>query len=58
MCRGLISLVEDDPAVGRATARLLRARNFKGEGFSSAEDFLKSGHLDNTSCLIPAGPRS
>jgi len=43
---GVISLIEDDAAVSMATGRLLRAMGFGVEGFSSAEDFLKSGQRE------------
>jgi FixJ family two-component response regulator len=48
----LISVVDDDPAVIEAMVNLIQSVGYKGKGFHSAEDFLKSRHLLQTSCLI------
>jgi len=47
-----ISIVDDDESVRRATASLLRACGFVTSTFGSAEEFLRSPHLHDTSCLI------
>jgi FixJ family two-component response regulator len=48
----LISIVDDDPVVREATADLLSSLGYKALGFESAEEFLDSGHITNTGCLI------
>jgi CheY-like chemotaxis protein len=50
--RAFVAFIDDDQAVCDAMLGLLRVSGYKVEGFSSAEDFLKSGRLDTTSCLI------
>jgi FixJ family two-component response regulator len=48
----LIAFVDDDQAICEAMVRLLKAFGFVAEAFSSAEAFLQSGRLADTSCLI------
>lgn len=48
----MISIVDDDESVREATKGLLEARGYSAEAFSGAEEFLQSGHVDETSCLI------
>jgi FixJ family two-component response regulator len=48
----LISVVDDDPAVVEAMVSLIQSVGYKGKGFHSAEDFLNSRQLVQTSCLI------
>ena len=48
----LIVCVEDDASVREAIEGLLAALGFTAEVFSSAEEFLQSGRLGDTSCLI------
>ena len=48
----LISIVDDDASVRTATARLLRALGFSTHAFASAQEFLLSPRLHETSCLI------
>ena len=50
--RNLISIIDDDEAVRRTTTRLIESFGFRAAAFESAEDFLGSGHLNDTSCLI------
>lgn len=47
-----ISIVDDDEAIRVATASLLRSYGFLTSTFGSAEEFLRSPHLHDTSCLI------
>jgi FixJ family two-component response regulator len=48
----LISIVDDDLSVREATTSLLEAYGYATAAFASAEDFLSSGRLDETSCLV------
>jgi len=48
----LISIVDDDESVRRTTALLIESFGFRAAAFESAETFLNSGHLHDTSCLI------
>ena len=52
MSTGLISVIDDDESVRRATSRLLKSMGFDVEVFSSAQEFLLSARLRDTSCLI------
>jgi FixJ family two-component response regulator len=48
----LVSIVDDDLSVRRSTRRLLRSAGFRVEAFASAEEFLASGQIVETACLI------
>jgi FixJ family two-component response regulator len=48
----LVSIVDDDFSVGRSTQRLLRSSGFRAAAFTSAEDFLQSGRVRETECLL------
>jgi FixJ family two-component response regulator len=48
----LVSIVDDDVSVGRSMQRLLRCSGLRAEAFTSAEDFLQSGHARETACLL------
>jgi FixJ family two-component response regulator len=50
--RVLIAVVDDSESLREAMQSLLKALGFSAESFPSAEDFLKSGKLQATSCLI------
>jgi FixJ family two-component response regulator len=50
--RCLIAVVDDDEAIREATESLLRAVGFRVVVYASAEDFLRSSHLQVTACLI------
>jgi FixJ family two-component response regulator len=51
--RALLSVVvDDDESVRESLPDLLREFGFAARAFSSAEEFLSSGCLDETSCLI------
>ena len=52
MARGLISVVDDDESIRRTTTFLIESFGFRAAAFESAEGFLKSGQLHDTSCLI------
>lgn len=48
----LISVVDDDESVRESLPELLRGLGFAAQTFSSAEEFLGSGDVDRTNCLI------
>ena len=48
----VISIVDDDESVRAATASLVRSLGFTAHTFASAEEFLRSTHVEETSCLI------
>ncbi len=52
MTENLISIVDDDESVRRTTTLLIESFGFRAAAFESAETFLRSGHLRDTSCLI------
>jgi FixJ family two-component response regulator len=52
MVRNLISVVDDDESVRRTTTLLIESFGFRATAFESAEQFLSSGKLEDTSCLI------
>jgi FixJ family two-component response regulator len=47
-----VAVVEDDDSVREATERLLRLLGYTTASFATAEDFLKSGRVRDTVCLI------
>jgi FixJ family two-component response regulator len=48
----LISIVDDDEAIREATKGLVRSLGYQAATFASAEEFLQSDSVGNTSCLI------
>jgi FixJ family two-component response regulator len=48
----VISVIDDDASVRAATNNLLRSHGYTVHTFASAEEFLRSVHLNNTSCVI------
>ena len=52
MTENLISIVDDDESVRRTTTLLIESFGFRAAAFESAETFLRSDHLHDTSCLI------
>jgi FixJ family two-component response regulator len=48
----LISIIDDDVSVGRATGSLVRSLGFEAQTFTSAEDFLRWPRKEETSCII------
>ena len=47
-----ISIIDDDESIRRTTTRLIESFGFRTAAFESAEMFLTSGQLHETSCLI------
>ena len=52
MSQYLISIVDDDESFREAMTSLMKSLGFEVEAFYSAEAFLASPRLENTSCLI------
>jgi FixJ family two-component response regulator len=50
--RSLVAVVDDDESVRESLPDLLRQFGFAAEAFSSAEAFLASDSIAETSCLI------
>ena len=50
--RPLVSIVDDDESVRESLPDLLREFGFRAEAFSSAEQFLGSGIMNETECLV------
>lgn len=50
--RPLVSVVDDDESVRESLPDLLREFGFAAQAFASAEEFLASDRIDDTSCLI------
>ena len=48
----LISIVDDDDSVRTAMSSLVRSLGFAACAFASAEEFLASPQLNDTSCLV------
>jgi FixJ family two-component response regulator len=48
----LVSVVDDDDSVRESLPDLLRELGFAAQAFSSAEEFLASGYVDQNRCLI------
>ncbi len=48
----MISIVDDDAAVRQATEALVRSLGYRAASFASAEEFLESDQLQETSCVI------
>jgi FixJ family two-component response regulator len=48
----VISIIDDDASVRAATNNLLRSHGYTVHTFASAEEFLGSAQLNDTSCVI------
>ena len=48
----LVSIIDDDPAVREGTLDLLNSAGLVAEAFKDADEFLKSGRIDNASCVV------
>jgi len=47
-----VAVVEDDASAREATSRLLQLLGYATASFASAEEFLNSGRVGDTACLI------
>ena len=52
MSQGMIAIVHDDDAVRRAIMSFMRSLGYDVSAFSSAEAFLESEQINDTSCLV------
>lgn len=48
----VISVIDDDPSIRVAAGNLLRSRGYTVHTFASAEEFLRSSQLGETSCVV------
>ena len=48
----VISVIDDDASVRAATNNLLGSHGYQVQTFASAEEFLQSARLDDSSCVI------
>jgi FixJ family two-component response regulator len=48
----LVSNVDDDASTRKSAQRLISLFGFRGEVFASAQEFLESGRVKETECLI------
>jgi FixJ family two-component response regulator len=47
-----VAIVEDDDSVRNALQGVMKAVGLRAQAFASAEEFLNSGELQHTACLI------
>src|SRR5438034_329251 len=52
MSQVLIAIVDDDETVRDATKQLVQSLDYNASTFGSADEFLKSEQVHDTSCLI------
>jgi FixJ family two-component response regulator len=52
LAKHVISIIDDDESVREATKSLVRSLGYKAAVFASAEEYLQSDWLDDSSCLI------
>ncbi len=48
----VISIIDDDPSVREATQSLVRSLGYSAQAFSSAEEYLHSDRVRDSSCVI------
>ena len=48
----LISIVDDDASVRAAMKRLMISSGYNARSYRSAAEFLESGHIEDTGCII------
>jgi FixJ family two-component response regulator len=52
LAKHVISIIDDDESVREATRSLVRSLGYKAAVFASAEEYLQSDRLEDSSCLI------
>jgi len=52
MQRRVVAVVDDDPSAREGAIDLLNSAGIATESFQNADEFLRSGQLDRTSCLV------
>jgi FixJ family two-component response regulator len=52
LAKHVISIIDDDESVREATKSLVRSLGYRAAVFASAEEYLQSDRLDDSSCLI------
>jgi RNA polymerase sigma factor (sigma-70 family) len=52
MTHGIVHIVDDDESMRASLLRLLRARGFAAEGYSSAGDFLLHASMNHHGCML------
>jgi FixJ family two-component response regulator len=52
MNNSLIAIIDDDALVRMSVQRLVRSMNFKAAQFTSPDEFLESGYLQDVRCVI------
>jgi FixJ family two-component response regulator len=50
--RSVVMIVDDDESMRRAARRLIKSFGLAVETFASADDFLTSGRIEATACLV------
>ena len=50
--RGMVYLLDDDPAIVKALTRLLRSRQFAVQGFTSVQEFFAAYQPQTVACLV------
>lgn len=48
----LISIIDDDASIRAAVGNLLQSLGYVVHTFESAEEFLRSDHMDTTACVV------
>ncbi|MGE5790298.1 MAG: response regulator transcription factor, partial [Syntrophaceae bacterium] len=48
----IVFIVDDDPSVRRSLERLIQSVGLAAKSFASAKEFLRSGHGEETGCLV------
>lgn len=48
----VICIIDDDPSVRRALARLVRSCGLPAETFASAREYLEAPHADGVACVV------
>jgi FixJ family two-component response regulator len=48
----LVAIIDDDESLRLALVGLVRSLGYESSGFASAEEFLSSGAVDDSSCIV------